>query len=243
MWSKASEPGQIKAGCVLLLQPWKTLAVGTEPESNQAWTGIGTWPMQQATDGATLYLWKNRIYLSLSSLALFKRSLPADSGVPLPCATALGIKRGGGRGFLDGETDPSFPSFLSGTFSEESLISSLLQTSGFAVTFCAASDSVAAPNFFSADVIGDLTSERVASVKGLPTLSFPATFSLFSPSSFSSVFALFKSVLTPLDLTGMVNVNLGLCEDDARGTEGAWFVEGIVDGFGIVEVDAGVRLK
>lgn len=41
----------------------------------------------------------------------------------------------------------------------------------------------------------------------------------------------------------MVNVNLGLCEDDARGTEVARFVEGVVDGFGMVEVDAGVRLK
>ena len=183
------------------------------------------------------------IYLSLSSRALFKGSLPADNGVPLPCATTLGIKRGGGRGFLDGESDLSFPSFLSGTFSEESLIFSLLLTSGFAVTFCTASDSVASSSFFSEDVIGDFTSERVAPVKRLPTLSFPTIFSLFSPSSFSSVFALFKSVLTPLDLTGMVNVNLGLCEDEAKGTEGAWFVEGVVDGFGMVEVDAGVRLK
>ena len=144
---------------------------------------------------------------------------------------------------MDGETDPSFPSFLSGTFSEESSIFSLLQTSGFAFIFCAAPDSVAASSFFAEDVIGDFTSEPVASLKGLPTLPFPAILSLFSPSSFPSVFALFKSVFTPLDLTGMVNVNLGLCEDDARGTEVARFVEGVVDGFGMVEVDAGVRLK
>lgn len=41
----------------------------------------------------------------------------------------------------------------------------------------------------------------------------------------------------------MVNVNLGLCDGETRGTDGAWFDVGVVDGLVTVEVDDGFRWK
>lgn len=89
------------------------------------------------------------------------------------------------------------------------------------------------------EAIGDLISEEAFSMLELLNFSFIPILSSFSPRSFPSGFALLGSVLFAFVPAEMVNVNLGLCEGDARGTDGAWFDVGVVDGLVTVEVDDG----
>ena len=82
--------------------------------------------------------------------------------------------------------------------------------------------------------IGDLVSEERLSVLGLINFSFSPFLSYFS---FPSCLAVLDSVLFPLLPGEMLNVNLGLCDGGARGTDGAWFDVGVADGLVTVEVD------
>ena len=91
------------------------------------------------------------------------------------------------------------------------------------------------------EAIGDLISdETISSVELLNFALIPMLSPIF-PGSFPSGFALLKSVLFPLFAVEIVKVNLGLCDGDARGKDGAWFDVGVADGLVTVEVDDGLR--
>ena len=103
------------------------------------------------------------------------------------------------------------------------------------------SDSATVSLLLSEEAIGDLISD--AAFSSVEQLNFGriAISSLLSPCLFPPCFALLRSALFPLFAAEMVNVNLGLWNGEARGTDGAGFVAGVVNGFVTVEVDGGLR--
>ena len=180
--------------------------------------------------------------------------LRVDWGVPFPWTTALGINRGGGRGFLEDEITFPFSSFFDGVLSSDDIFVfsfwlkwhfSLTEEPSIFAGDCELSDWVTVSVLLSEEAIGDLISDGAFTSVELLNFACIPIFSSFSPSLFLSCFVLLRSGLFPLfrALFEMVKVNLDLWDCEARGAVWAGFVVDVVNGLVTVEVDGGLRWK